>query len=224
MIHILIADDEDRICRVLGDFLKKEGFSILVAKNGQEAIELFDEKYEMINLVILDVMMPILDGWSVLRHIRTMTDKVPVMMLTAKTEDDDQLYGFETGADDYVSKPVSPIVLVARVKALLKRSFDSLLDSKKEFDGLVVDEIGHSVYLDDKLIDLSPKEYDLLVYLTKNNGIALSREQLINVVWGYDYFGDLRTLDTHIKNIRSKLQDKGSYIKTMRGYGYKFEA
>ena len=223
MINILIADDEERTQRILSDFLKKEGFNVLIANNGQEAIDIFEEKYEMINLVILDIFMPVSDGWSVLRHIRRITDKTPVMMLTESTGNSDKSFGFEEGADDYITKPISPIVLIARVKALLKSSLESQLNAKHEFDGLVIDEIGHSVYLNDVLLDLSPKEYDLLVYLAKNAGIAMSREQLINIVWGYDYFGDLRTLDTHVKNLRAKLGEKGEYIKTVRGYGYKFE-
>jgi two-component system response regulator ResD len=224
MIHILIVDDEDRLRRVIKDFLKRDGYQIWEAKDGAEAISLFDQKKDLLNLVILDVMMPKVDGWGVLRHIRQGGSQIPVMMLTAKTEDDDQVFGLETGADDYVTKPISPIVLVARVKALLRRSLEKQISSRKEFGPLVVDEIGHAVYLNRAPLELSPKEYDLLVYLVSNEGIALSREQLVNVVWGYDYFGDLRTLDTHIKNLRAKLGGPGEWIKTLRGFGYKFEA
>lgn len=222
-MNILIVDDEERIRRVLADFFKREGFGILEAKDGEEAVELYDLQKDHINLVILDVMIPGIDGWGVLRHIRSSDTDMPVMMLTAKTQDGDQIYGFEAGADDYVTKPVSPIVLVARVKALLKRSTDKMLAGKTDFDGITVDQLGHRVCIDGTELDLSPKEYDLLVYLTNNHGIALPREQLVNVVWGYDYFGDMRTLDTHIKNLRAKMGEKGACIKTLRGYGYKFD-
>ena len=219
MINILIADDEERNQRILSDYLKNEGFNVIVANNGQEAIDIFNEKYEMLSLVILAVFMPVTDGWCVLRHIREKTNILPVIMLSPQSDDTE----FEKGADDYIVTPISSVALVSRVKSLLKISFESQLNVKHEFDGLAIDEIGHSVHLNDVLLDLSPKEFELLVCLSKNVGIALSREQLINNIWGYDYIGDLRTLDTHIKNLRAKLCEKGECIKTIRGYGYKFE-
>ena len=222
-INVLIADDDNRIRRVISDFLKREGISVIEAENGEEAIDIYDLKSDIIDLVILDVMMPVTDGWSVLRHIRGKSNDTLVMMLTAKTQDGEQIYGFEAGADDYVTKPISPVLLILRIKALLKRKFDRLMSGVRDYSGIVIDTLAHTVKCDGKSLDLSPKEYDLLVYLTDNENIALSREHIINVIWGYDYFGDMRTLDTHIKNIRSKLGEKGSFIKTVRGYGYKFE-
>lgn len=222
-INVLIADDDNRIRRVISDFLKRDGISVIEAENGEEAIDIYDLKSEIIDLVILDVMMPVTDGWSVLRHIRSKNSDTLVMMLTAKTQDGEQIYGFEAGADDYVTKPISPVLLTLRIKALLKRKFDRLMSGVREYCGMVIDTLAHTVKCDGKTVDLSPKEYDLLVYLADNENIALSREHIINIIWGYDYFGDMRTLDTHIKNIRSKLGEKGKFIKTVRGYGYKFE-
>lgn len=222
-INVLIADDDNRIRRVISDFLKRDGISVIEAENGEEAIDIYDLKSEIIDLVILDVMMPVTDGWSVLRHIRSKNSDTLVMMLTAKTQDGEQIYGFEAGADDYVTKPISPVLLTLRIKALLKRKFDRLMSGVREYRGMVIDTLAHTVKCDGKTVDLSPKEYDLLVYLADNENIALSREHIINIIWGYDYFGDMRTLDTHIKNIRSKLGEKGKFIKTVRGYGYKFE-
>lgn len=222
-ITVMIADDDNRIRRVISDFMKRDGFKVIEAENGEQAIEIFDQQKDTIDLVILDVMMPITDGWGVLRHIRNISRDTLVMMLTAKTEDGEQIYGFETGADDYVTKPISPVVLMLRIKALIKRSIDKSLSYINDYNGLVIDQSAHSIKIDGREINLSPKEYDLLIYLTSNNSMALSREQIVNAVWGYDYFGDMRTLDTHIKNIRAKLGDKGEYIKTVRGYGYKFE-
>ena len=222
-ITVMIADDDNRIRRVISDFMKRDGFKVIEAENGEQAIEIFDQQKDTIDLVILDVMMPITDGWGVLRHIRNISRATLVMMLTAKTEDGEQIYGFETGADDYVTKPISPVVLMLRIKALIKRSIDKSLSYINDYNGLVTDQSAHSIKIDGREINLSPKEYDLLIYLTSNNSMALSREQIVNAVWGYDYFGDMRTLDTHIKNIRAKLGDKGEYIKTVRGYGYKFE-
>lgn len=223
MISIMIVDDDERIRRILSDFLKREGFKITEAADGGEAISLFNGNTADFDLVILDVMMPVADGWMVLRHIKDTSPNTAVMMLTAKAEDGDQIYGFETGADDYVTKPISPVVLVARVKALLKRNLESKLSGKMELGTVVIDELGRSVQSGGVQVDLSPKEFELLTYLASNRGIALSREQLLNAVWGYDYYGDLRTLDTHIKNLRAKLGDGGDMIKTVRGYGYKLE-
>lgn len=220
-VNILIADDDERIRRVISDFLKREGFKILEACDGEEAKYIFDSMKNTISLVILDVMMPFCDGWSVLMHIRNNDKKIPVMMLTAKTQDGDQIYGFDVGADDYVTKPVSPVVLVARVKALLRRNTDDKNISHNS--SVVIDKDAHNVTVDGNVVDFTPKEYDLLVYLSENYGIALSREQIVNAVWGFDYFGDIRTLDTHIKTIRAKLGDKNGCIKTVRGYGYKYE-
>lgn len=219
----MIVDDDERIRRILSDFLKREGFKITEAADGGEAISFFNGNTADFDLVILDVMMPVADGWTVLRHIKDTSPNTAVMMLTAKAEDGDQIYGFETGADDYVTKPISPVVLVARVKALLKRNLESKLSGKMELGTVVIDELGRSVQSGGVQVDLSPKEFELLTYLASNRGIALSREQLLNAVWGYDYYGDLRTLDTHIKNLRAKLGDGGDMIKTVRGYGYKLE-
>lgn len=219
----MIVDDDERIRRILSDFLKREGFKITEAADGGEAISFFNGNTADFDLVILDVMMPVADGWAVLRHIKDTSPNTAVMMLTAKAEDGDQIYGFETGADDYVTKPISPVVLVARVKALLKRNFESKLSGKIDLGSVVIDELGRSVQRSGVQVDLSPKEFELLTYLASNRGIALSREQLLNAVWGYDYYGDLRTLDTHIKNLRAKLGDGGDMIKTVRGYGYKLE-
>lgn len=223
MISIMIVDDDERIRRILSDFLKREGFKITEAADGGEAISFFNGNTADFDLVILDVMMPVADGWAVLRHIKDTSPNTAVMMLTAKAEDGDQIYGFETGADDYVTKPISPVVLVARVKALLKRNLESKLSGKIDLGSVVIDELGRSVQSSGVQVDLSPKEFELLTYLASNRGIALSREQLLNAVWGYDYYGDLRTLDTHIKNLRAKLGDGGDMIKTVRGYGYKLE-
>ncbi len=223
MISIMIVDDDERIRRILSDFLKREGFKITEAADGGAAISIFNENTADFDLVILDVMMPVADGWTVLRHIKDTSPNTAVMMLTAKAEDGDQIYGFETGADDYVTKPISPVVLVARVKALLKRNLESKLSGKMDLGSVVIDELGRSVQSGGTQVDLSPKEFELLTYLASNRGIALSREQLLNAVWGYDYYGDLRTLDTHIKNLRAKLGDGGDMIKTVRGYGYKLE-
>ena len=219
----MIVDDDERIRRILSDFLKREGFKITEAADGGEAISFFNGNTADFDLVILDVMMPVADGWAVLRHIKDTSPNTAVMMLTAKAEDGDQIYGFETGADDYVTKPISPVVLVARVKALLKRNLESKLSGKIDLGSVVIDELGRSVQSSGVQVDLSPKEFELLTYLASNRGIALSREQLLNAVWGYDYYGDLRTLDTHIKNLRAKLGDGGDMIKTVRGYGYKLE-
>lgn len=223
MFTILIADDEERIRRLLFDFLKKDGYTVLLAADGKEAMDIIDEKLSSINLVILDVMMPGYDGWSVLRHIRKMSTDVPVMMLTARSEDVDEVFGFELGADDYISKPFSPIVLSARVRAIEKKQSQTANGGVYCFGGLTVDEIRREVRVQGDTIELTPKEYELLIYFKNNKNIAASRESILNAVWGYDYFGDLRTVDTHVKKLRAKLGVCGSFIETVRGFGYRFE-
>ena len=224
MAVILIADDEVRIRRLVADFLNRDGHTMLEASNGEEAIRLIEEHGE-IELAILDVMMPEQDGFSVLRHIREqeVTARLPVMMLTARAEELDQLHGLQSGADDYVTKPFSPLVLCARVKNLLLRAGKSEDSNTHKFGELDIDEIRHEVRLNGEDIGLTPKEYELMIYFKNNRGIALSREKILNAVWGYDYFGDLRTVDTHIKKLRAKLGEYGSKIETVRGYGYRFE-
>lgn len=215
---ILIVEDESRMRRLISDYLKKEGYSIVEADNGKKAIDVFN--LEKINLIILDIMMPKYDGWTVCREIRK-TSNVPIIMLTARSEESDELFGFELGADEYITKPFSPKILVARVKALLKRSY--MEEEKVSYDDLEIDINGHRVFIDNKEIEMTPKEYELLIFMTQNKGAALSREQILNSVWGYDYFGDLRTVDTHIKRLRMKLENKSNYIQTVRGVGYRFE-
>ena len=214
-------DDEIRMRKLIKDFLVAKGYSILEAEDGEKALEVFEENKNKINLVLLDVMMPKLDGWSVLRQIRQ-ESKVPIIMLTARGEEQDELFGFELGVDEYISKPFSPKILVARVEAILKRTAP---DSKevKDYGGVEIDKEGRTVKVDGKLIELSLREYELLTYLVENKDIALSRDKILNNVWNYDYYGDSRTIDSHIKKIRHKLGKKGKYIKTIRGVGYKFE-
>lgn len=219
--YILIVDDESRIRKLIKDFLTKEGYKSLEAQDGEEALKIFEENENKISLVLLDVMMPKQDGWSVLRQIRQ-TSKVPVIMLTARGEEQDELFGFELGADEYISKPFSPKLLVARIKAILNRSNKSNSDVK-DYGGIVIDPEGRAVTVDGKPIELSLREYELLKYLLDNENVALSREKILNNVWNYDYYGDSRTIDSHIKKIRHKLGKKGKYIKTIRGVGYKFE-
>ena len=217
---ILVVDDESRMRKLIKDFLTAKEYVVVEAANGQEALDIFNID-KSINLIILDVMMPVLDGWATLREIRA-TSKVPIIMLTARGEERDELFGFELGVDEYISKPFSPKILVARVEALLKRSFPAQ-DDVKSFDGIVIDKVAHKVTIDGKDIDLSMKEFELLEYLTDNIGVALSREKILNVVWNYDFFGDSRTIDSHIKKVRKKLGKKGAHIQTVRGLGYKFE-
>ena len=223
MSVILIADDEVRIRRLVADFLKRDGHTMLEASNGEEAIRLIEQHGE-IELAILDVKKTEKDGFSVLRYIREqeLTAKMPVMMLTARAEELDQLHGLQSGADDYVTKPFSPLVLCARVKNLLLRA-GKKDDNTNKFGELDIDEIRHEVRVNGKDIGLTPKEYELMIYFKNNRGIALSREKILNAVWGYDYFGDLRTVDTHIKKLRAKLGEYGGKIETVRGYGYRFE-
>ena len=218
---ILIVDDEFRIRKLVKDFLSQKGYKTIEASDGEEALKIFEENQNKINIVLLDVMMPKLDGWSVLRQIRQMS-KVPIIMLTARGEEQDELFGFELGVDEYISKPFSPKILVARVEAILKRTTKDE-DKIKEFNGITIDSDGRTVKVDGKLIELSLREYELLKYLLDNESIALSREKILNNVWNYDYYGDSRTIDSHIKKIRHKLGRKGKYIETVRGIGYKFE-
>lgn len=217
---ILIVDDEELIRKLLKDFLKKEGYLTLETDNGKKAIEIIKSNSD-IDLIILDVMLPGYDGWTVCKYIRNFS-KVPIIMLTARSEEFDELFGFEIGADEYITKPFSPNILVARVNAVLRRLEKESL-SIKSFDSLVIDDTARSVEILGNNIDLSPKEYELLLYLVNNVGRALSREQILNKVWGYDYFGGLRTVDTHINRLRIKLDTKEDYIQTVRGFGYKFE-
>ena len=220
-LYILVVDDESRMRKLLKDFLSAKGYQILEAEDGEKAIEIFETNKNKIKLILLDVMMPKLDGWSVLRKIRQESN-VPVIMLTARGEEQDELFGFELGVDEYISKPFSPKILVARVEAIIKRVYG---DTKqiKDYGGITIDQEGRTVKVDGKPIDLSLREYELLKYLLDNENIALSRDKILNNVWNYDYYGDSRTIDSHIKKIRHKLGKKGKYIKTMRGIGYKFE-
>lgn len=217
---ILIVEDEARLRFLLRDYLKKEGYKILEASDGEEAIKLFSQIN--IDLIVLDIMIPKLDGFSVCKSIRDVSS-VPIIILTAKSEEDDKLLGYELGTDDYMTKPFSPKVLVAKVKALLKRVNTPKDQTILDYSGLKINKLSHEVTLDEKELSLSPKEYDLLIYLTSNEGIALSRDKILDNVWGYDYFGDIRTVDTNIKRLREKLMHKSDYIATVRGSGYKFE-
>ena len=219
--YILVVDDESRMRKLLKDFLSAKGYYILEAEDGEKALEVFAENRNKIKLVLLDVMMPKLDGWSVLRKIRQESN-LPVIMLTARGEEQDELFGFELGVDEYISKPFSPKILVARVETILKRVYG---DTKqiKYYDGITIDQEGRTVKVDGKEVDLSLREYELLKYLLDNENIALSRDKILNNVWNYDYYGDSRTIDSHIKKIRHKLGKKGKYIETIRGIGYKFE-
>lgn len=220
-LKILVVDDESRMRKLVKDFLGREGFQVLEAGDGQEAIELFYENKD-IALIILDVMMPRMDGWQTCREIRK-DSKVPIIMLTARSDERDELQGFELGVDEYISKPFSPKILVARVNAILRRTNAISQDNILSAEGIEIDKDAHIVKIDGKIIDLSFKEFELLVYFMENKGIALSREKILNNVWNYDYFGDARTIDTHVKKLRSKMGEKGEYIKTIWGIGYKFE-
>ena len=219
--NILIVDDELRMRKLIKDFLMAKGYSILEAEDGEKALEIFEQNRSKISLILLDVMMPKLDGWSVLRQIRQRSN-VPIIMLTARGEEQDELFGFELGVDEYISKPFSPKILVARVEAILKRANPEEKELK-EYGGIEIDKEGRTVKVEGKVIELSLREYELLTYLVENENIALSRDKILNNVWNYDYYGDTRTIDSHIKKIRHKLGKKGKYIKTMRGVGYKFE-
>ena len=220
-ITVLVVDDESRMRKLIKDFLMQKGYGILEAGDGEEALTVFEENQNKINLILLDVMMPKLDGWSVLRQIRQ-TSKVPIIMLTARGEEQDELFGFELGVDEYISKPFSPKILVARVEAILKRT-NPAAKEVKDYGGIIIDAEGRTVTVDGKQIEMSLREYELLKYLLDNENIALSRDKILNNVWNYDYYGDSRTIDSHIKKIRHKLGKKGKYIQTIRGIGYKFE-
>ena len=218
---ILIVDDESRMRKLIKDFLTAKGYSILEAEDGEKALQVFEQNSEKIDLILLDVMMPKLDGWSVLRQIRQ-TSQIPIIMLTARGEEQDELFGFELGVDEYISKPFSPKILVARVEAILKRTQGETKEVK-DYGGIEINKEGRTVTVDGKVLELSLREYELLIYLVENENIALSRDKILNNVWNYDYYGDSRTIDSHIKKIRHKLGKRGKYIKTMRGVGYKFE-
>ena len=220
-IKILVVDDESRMRKLVRDFLEKKGFAVLEAGDGIEAMDLFYKEKD-IALIILDIMMPRMDGWQVCREVRQFS-KVPIIMLTARSDERDELQGFELGVDEYISKPFSPRILVARVEAVLRRSSSVEEDASKDIGGIMIDKTAHLVKVEGNIVDLSFKEFELLAYFIENQGIALSREKILNSVWNYDYFGDARTIDTHVKKLRSKLGDKGNYIKTIWGMGYKFE-
>ena len=218
---VVVGDDESRMRKLIRDFLSQKQYKILEAGDGEEALKVFEENQNSINLILLDVMMPKLDGWSVLRQIRQ-TSKVPIVMLTARGEEQDELFGFELGVDEYISKPFSPKILVARVEAILKRT-QAEENKVIDYGGITIDTEGRTVKVDGKEIEMSLREYELLKYLMDNANIALSRDKILNNVWNYDYYGDSRTIDSHIKKIRHKLGKKGKYIETIRGVGYKFE-
>jgi two-component system, OmpR family, response regulator ResD len=219
-LKILIVDDESRMRKLIKDFLIKENYEVLEAQNGLEAVDIFFKDKD-ISLIILDVMMPKMDGWKVCREIRQYS-KVPIIMLTAKGDEKDELLGFELGVDEYISKPFSPKILVARVGVILRRT-NALDEGPTEIGGIVLNQSAHEVKVDGRNLELSFKEFELLTYFVANKGVALSRERILNNVWNYDYFGDARTIDTHVKKLRSKMGEKGDYIKTIWGMGYKFE-
>ena len=218
---ILVVDDEDRMRKLVRDFLEKADYQVIEAGDGEEALEQYYNNKD-VSLIILDVMMPKMDGWQVCREIRE-NSKVPIIMLTARAEERDELQGFDLGVDEYISKPFSPKILVARINAILRRVSGDSEEKKIDAGGIEIDHTAHTVRIDGNIVDLSFKEYELLTYFVENQGIALSREKILNNVWNYDYFGDARTIDTHVKKLRSKLGDKGEYIKTIWGMGYKFE-
>ena len=220
-IKILVVDDESRMRKLVKDFLRKSGYEVLEAGDGEEAVDIFFKDKE-IALIILDVMMPKMDGWQVCREIRQYS-KVPIIMLTAKSDERDELLGFDLGVDEYISKPFSPKILVARVEAILRRTGQTDTESVLEAGGIRINKTAHQATLDGEPLELSYKEFELLTYFLENQGIALSREKILNNVWNYDYFGDARTIDTHVKKLRSKMGEKGEYIKTIWGMGYKFE-
>ena len=220
-LKILVVDDESRMRKLVKDFLTKKNFQVLEAGNGEEAMDIFYEEKD-IALIILDVMMPKMDGWEVCREIRK-NSKVPIIMLTARSDERDELLGFDLGVDEYISKPFSPKILVARVEAILRRTGQNNPEDVISAGGIIIDKAAHLATVDGKPMELSFKEFELLTYFLENQGIALSREKILNSVWNYDYFGDARTIDTHVKKLRSKMGDKGEYIKTVWGMGYKFE-
>ena len=218
--NMLVVDDEARMRKLVKDFLSIKGYRVMEAENGEDAVEKFMANRD-IKLILLDVMMPKMDGWETLRIIRE-NSNMPIIMLTARSEERDELQGFSLGVDEYITKPFSPKILVARVEAILRRSF-GVEEEKIEMGGIVIDKAAHEVSIDGKIVELSYKEFELLNYFMENKGIALSREKILNNVWNYDYFGDARTIDTHVKKLRAKMGTKGEYIKTIWGMGYKFE-
>ena len=220
-LKILVVDDESRMRKLVKDFLVKQNYEVLEAEDGSQAVELFFEQQD-IALIILDVMMPKMDGWQVCREIRNYS-KVPIIMLTARTDERDELQGFQLGVDEYIARPFSPKILVARVEAILRRTSQLAENKVLEYGGISIDKAAHVVTIDGVGIDLSFKEFELLTYFMENKGIALSREKILNSVWNYDYFGDARTIDTHVKKLRSKMGGKGDLIKTVWGMGYKLE-
>ena len=220
-LKILVVDDEARMRKLVKDFLVKNDYEVVEAEDGSAALDLFYAD-KTIALIILDVMMPQMDGWEVCKEIRKVS-QVPIIMLTARSEERDELLGFQLGVDEYISKPFSPKILVARVEAILRRTSGGIGDGRMEAGGVVIDKTAHSVEVDGENVELSYKEFELLTYFMENQGIALSREKILNSVWNYDYFGDARTIDTHVKKLRSKLGDKGDLIQTIWGLGYKFE-
>ncbi len=219
-IKILVVDDEARMRKLVKDFLSIKGYIVLEAQDGEEALKVFDANKD-VKLILLDVMMPKMDGFEVLEAIRQYS-KVPVMMLTARSEERDELEGYKLGVDEYITKPFSPKILVARVEAVLRRTVGEAED-RLIAGAIEIDKVARSVYIDKKPVDLSFKEYELLTYFIENKGIALSREKILSSVWNYDYFGDARTIDTHVKKLRAKIGERGDYIKTVWGMGYKFE-
>ncbi|MDE7207558.1 MAG: response regulator transcription factor [Lachnospiraceae bacterium] len=220
-LKILVVDDESRMRKLVKDFLVKQSYDVLEAGDGSEALDIFFDNQD-IALIILDVMMPKVDGWQVCREVRAYS-KVPIIMLTARADERDELQGFELGVDEYIAKPFSPKILVARVEAILRRTSKHADNENLECGGIVIDRAAHVVAIDGKTIDLSYKEFELLTYFVENRGIALSREKILNSVWNYDYFGDARTIDTHVKKLRSKMGEKGDLIKTVWGMGYKLD-
>lgn len=218
---ILVVDDEARMRKLVNDFLTKNHYIVIEAENGEKAVDIFLEEKD-IDLIILDVMMPVMDGWEACREIRRYS-KVPIIMLTAKSDENDELKGFQLGVDEYISKPFSPKILVARVEAIFRRTMNEDESEVLEVNGIVIDMPAHEVRINGSVIELSYKEFELLVYFVKNAGIALSREKILNSVWNFDYYGNARTIDTHVKKLRSKIGPKGDYIRTIWGMGYKFE-
>ena len=221
-LTILVVDDEVRMRKLIKDFFSKKNYNILEAEDGESALEIYKENKNKISLILLDVMMPKLDGWSVLRQIRQEDEMLPIVMLTARAEEQDELFGFELGATEYVSKPFSPKILVARVEAILKRT-NAISKEEISRDGIVMNHEARTVTVDGKNIEMSFREYELLKYLMENENIALSRDKILNTVWNYDFYGDSRTIDSHIKKVRHKLGKKGKHIQTIRGIGYKFQ-
>ncbi len=220
-LKVLVVDDESRMRKLVKDFLTKSGYDVLEAGDGEQAVDIFFKEKD-IALIVLDVMMPKMDGWQVCKEIRAYS-QVPIIMLTARADEQDELTGFKLGVDEYISKPFSPKILVARIEAILRRSGQGSSDDTLEYAGIIINKVAHQVIIDGQPVDLSFKEFELLTYFMENKGIALSREKILNSVWNYDYFGDARTIDTHVKKLRSKMGEKGNIIKTVWGMGYKLE-